>query len=271
MALLHLSSPSLRLTPDGPDALSFEGVLDAIDTRRSTGHPLTLTFDTAAPATRLYAVEMPAAAALCALATTVDGGPRLRARDVGVGASLDRLCGRALVWREGTPRLFLGEAASLSCAHTDMCPQVQMAHALLGTKLLGVASHDATSRLRAEHAEEAEDGEILEQEPTSVPTDRRLGARASRLLCDPEMTIAVLQAGDLAVFDSGALHFASNGAGSLNAAVYHGLITPAAIPRLRLAAARSGSHAPNRGAYSDHLFASELLRIVERRMPAGPA
>ena len=269
MALSHLSDPYLSLSPRGPDALSFEEVLDAIDARRTVDRPLSITFDTAAPVSHLYAVEMPAAAALHTLAATVDGGPRVRSRDVGVGASLDALCGRALVWREGTPRLFLGEAGSVSCAHTDMCPQVQMAHALFGTKLLGVASHHATPRLRAEHAPdgEGEDGDVLEHEATIAPTDRPLTARASRLIRDPEVTIGVLRAGDLAVFDSGALHFVSNGAEAISGALYHGLITPGAVPRLRLAAAaRSGALAPAGGAYSGHLYAPELLRLVEERL-----
>jgi len=69
------------------------------------------------------------------------------------------------------------------------------------------------------------------------------------------------------VFDSGALHFASNGAEGINGALYHGLITPGAVPRLRLAAARAGSR-PVTGAYSGHLFAPELLRLVERQLAA---
>ena len=259
MALLHLSSPHLGLSLRGPDALSFEAVLDAIDARRAAGGPLTVTFDTAAAATHLYAVEMPAAEALRALAADV--GWEVQWRDVGVGASLDALCGGALLWREETPRLFVGEAGSLTCAHTDMCPQVQMAHALFGTKLLGVATHRATSRLLAEH------GDSLEHEATSVPTDRRLKARAARLVCDPEVSVAVLQQGDLAVFDSGALHFASNGAEAMSGALYHGLVTPGAVPRLRLAAAAcSGSTDATGDGYGDHLLAPELLSLVEQRL-----
>ncbi|HCH66302.1 MAG TPA: hypothetical protein DFR83_26090, partial [Deltaproteobacteria bacterium] len=211
MMMSHLSSPFVDLTPHRPEAPCFEAVLDMIDERRAMGLPLRITFDTAAPVTRLYAVEMPATVALGVLATATGYAPPLRSHDVGVGASFDRLCGSTLIWREATPRLFLGEAGSVTCAHTDICPQVQMAHALSGTKLLGVAAHHATSRLRAEHARTDEDGteEDLEHNSTTVSTDRPLTVRASRLLCDPEVTIAVLQTGDLAVFDSGALHFAS--------------------------------------------------------------
>ncbi|MFT5459045.1 MAG: hypothetical protein ACI9K2_005555, partial [Myxococcota bacterium] len=268
MALTHLSDPPLGLPPRGPGAVSFEGVLDAIDARRAAGGPLSITFDTAAPVTHLYAVEMPAAAALDALSAAVDGS-RAGSPDAGVGASLDALCGPVLVWREPTPRLVLGEAGSVTCAHSDMCPQVQLAHALVGTKLLGVASHAATPRLRAEHAPD-DDGDGLEHDPTRVPTDRPLTVRQSRLLEDPELTVAVLRAGDLAVFDSGALHFASNGAEAISGALYHGLITPAAVPRLRQAAAACSESRDEPGdAYSGHLFAPELLRLVEHRLAAS--
>ena len=133
-----------------------------------------------------------------------------------------------------------------------------------------LSSHHATSRLRAEHAlaDEEGDGGVLEHEATSVATDRPLTARASRLLCDPEVTIAVLRAGDLAVFDSGALHFASNGVEGINGALYHGLITPAAVPRLRLAAAAGAGSRPATGEYSRHLVASEQLSLEERRLAA---
>ncbi len=258
MALSHLSDPHLPLPARGSDALSFEAVLDAIDARRAAGRPLTVTFDTAAAVAHLYAVEMPAAEALRALASTVDQAP-LPSHDVGVGASLDALCGEALIWREDTPRLFVGEAGSLTCAHVDLCPQVQMAHALVGTKFLGIASHRATPRLIAEH------GEDPEHEATTVPTQRPLSARAVGLVRDPEVSLLLLREGDLAVFDSGALHFASNGAATMSGAVYHGLITPGAVARLRLAAA--AVTVPGEG-YADHLFAPELLSIVELRLAA---
>ena len=270
MMLSHLLNPYVDLTLRGPDPLSFEGILDRIDARRSAGCPLTIAFETAAQVSRLYAVEMPAAGALHALAATVDEELWAQTSDVGVEASFDALCGRDLIWREDIPRLFLGEAGSVTCAHTDICPQVQMAHGLFGTKLLGVASHHATPRLCAEHAlvDEA-DGGVLEHEATTLPTDRPLTSHESRLLCDPEVTIAVLRAGDLAVFDSGAMHFASNGVKGMNGAIYHGLITPGAVPRLRQAAAADGGLRPETGAYSDHLFASELLTLVERRLASS--
>jgi len=167
--------------------------------------------------------------------------------------------------------LFLGEAGSLTCAHTDICPQLERAHGLLGSKILGVASHTGTPRLSAEHGgdeagsdEAGSDPEGGGDEATRVPTDWPLTPRESRLLGDADVTLALLQEGDLAVFDSGALHFASNGADGPSSALYHGVITAAAVPRLRVAAAKAaGSHAKSDGAYRNHLFAADLLRVVE--------
>jgi len=267
MVLAHFSEPDLVLSPHGPASVPFEVLLNEIDERVATGQALAVTFDTAAPVTHHYAVEMPADAALAAVAAARSLDPEMvRFDGVGVGAAFDTLCGRALLWREDTPRLFIGEAGSLTCAHTDICPQLEMAHGLLGLKILGVASHDASPRLIAEHAgdEVAGPEDAGDEEATRVPTDRPLTARQSRLLGDVDVTMALLQDGDLAVFDSGALHFASNGADGLNCALYHGLITPAAVPRLRLAAAKAaGSHSSSDGAYRDHLFAADLLRVVE--------
>jgi hypothetical protein len=264
MVVARLSQPELVITSDGRCSLPFEAVLNAIDERRAAGHALAVTFDTAAPVSHLYAVEMPADAALTALAAVGASQPATRPIDVGVGAALRALCGPALLWREDTPRLFIGEAGSLTCAHTDICPQLELAHGLFGSKLLGVASCAATPRLSAEHVGDDGDDDDIDHEATRVPTDRPLTPRQSRLLYDADVTVALLQAGDLAVFDSGALHFASNGADTVNGALYHGVITPAAIPRLRLAAAKSASaDATSDSAYRNHLFAADLLRVVE--------
>jgi len=260
MVLSRLSNPDLLLSSQGRSSLPFEAILAEIDERRAAGLPLAVTFDTAAAVTHLYAVEMPAAATLAAFAAALGVPPPTQRIDVGVGAALR---GVAPLWREETPRLFLGEAGSLTCAHTDICPQLELAHGLLGLKMLGIASHEATPRLRAEHGED-------DAEPaTRVPTDRPLTPRQARLLGDADVTLALLSEGDLAVFDSGALHFASNAEGGLNGALYHGMISAAAVARLRLAAAQaSGSPNSADGAYRNHLFAADLLRIVESRQRA---
>lgn len=260
MVLSRLSNPDLLLSSHGQSSLPFEAVLDEIDQRRAAGLALSVTFDTAAAVTQLYAVEMPAAATLAAFAAALGVAPPTKHVDVGVGAALRRV---EPLWREETPRLFLGEAGSLTCAHTDICPQLELAHGLLGLKLLGIASHEATPRLSAEH------GEDEDEQATRVPTDRPLTPRQARLLSDADVTLALISEGALAVFDSGALHFASNGEGGLNGAIYHGMITAAAVPRLRLAAAQApDSSSSADGAYRDHLFAADLLRLVESREPA---
>lgn len=262
MALQSWGDPDGVLPSDGRRRLPFEDALRDIDERRAAGGDLTITFDTAAAATHLYAVEMPAGATLAALA--VANGMPVSVDIDDVGAALDAMCDGALLWREAIPRLFIGEPGSLTCAHTDICPQLEIAHGLSGTKLLGVASHRATPRLVAEHAgDDDSDEEAIDVDATLLPTDRPLTPRQSRLLGEPDLTVALLRKGDLAIFDSGALHLASNGAEGMSAAVYHGAITPAAVPRLRLAAEATGSRAVG-GAYRDHLFAADLLHEVEK-------
>ncbi len=266
MVLSCLSEPDLLLWTHGQSRMSFEAVLNEIDARRAAGHALAVTFATAAPVTHLYAVEMPAAATLAALATVQGALPATMRSDIDGDATLGDLCAGALLWREDAPRLFLGEAGSLTCAHTDICPQLELAHGLVGSKMLGIASHDATPRLSAEHAgdEDRSDEDRSDEDATRVPTDRPLTPHQSRLLSDADISMALLQQGDLAVFDSGALHFACNAADTLTGALYQGVITPPAVARLRLAAAKpAGSHSTADGAYRNHLFAADLLHVVE--------
>ncbi|MFT6819700.1 MAG: hypothetical protein ACJATT_003524 [Myxococcota bacterium] len=256
MVATQLSSPELVLHSAGV-ALPFEGILGAIDARRNADEWLTMTFTTASPHRHWYAVEMPAAATLQGL-----GVP---AKDTAVGADFDSLCGPTLLWREPIPRLFLGESGSVTCAHVDICPQVQVAYGLLGSKVLGVASHSATPRLRARYS-----GEDDEEPATYIPTDRPLSVRQAHLLQDIDVSLVLLRPGDIAVIHSGALHFASNGADELGGSVYHGVMTQAALPRLRTAAAEPGGSSPDGDdAFADHLFASDLLRLVEKRLRHG--
>jgi hypothetical protein len=70
-----------------------------------------------------------------------------------------------------------------------------------------------------------------------VPTDRPLKLHESCLLNDAAVSIAAVRPGDLLVFSSAALHFATNGAAGLNAALYHGMVTEASLPRLEEAVA----------------------------------
>jgi len=227
----------------------------------------------------------------------VDAGTILKALldetlDTSAAGSDAGAAGEAVLWREPTPRLFIGEAGSLTCAHTDIVPQVEMAHGLCGLKLMGISSHEATNRLLEKHgavhgAERAddcfddegeqddygdEDGDSNDDEgdvfATRVPTDRELSPLEASLLEEVEVTKVILRAGDLLAFSSGALHFASNGADSLNAALYHGMVTRGVMPRLCEAAAAEGDGEDDpgwtqgRGRYSDHWSAAELIREI---------
>ena len=68
-------------------------------------------------------------------------------------------------------------------------------------------------------------------------TDGSLGSRRqsreAALLSDGEVSVACVLPGDVCVFHSACLHFASNGADELSAALFHGIVTAAALPRLR--------------------------------------
>ena len=253
--------------------IPFEHILRAIDERRDAGMPLTLVFDTAAPASHLYAVEMPAARLFGALAASEARTDTWHADDVDAdGLMAERLheSGQPpALWSEGLAKAFVGDRGSVTCAHVDIAPDLELAHQLHGVKFLGVATHDATPRLLDDHAPEpcggddgddGDDGdEIDDVVATSVPTDRPLRFHESALLGDEAMSIACLLPGDLCVFSSAALHFASNGADDLNAAIYHGVLTQAALPRLR-EAARQGSSGDD-----EQLSAADVLAEVEQQ------
>ena len=197
---------------------SFGDILGEIDARRAAGDTLRAVFSTAVPVQRLYAVEMPAQASLAAIAATEGMVPPVAA-SIDAGGAVDTLLRGAqdgqdgFLWRERTPRLFLGDAGSATCAHVDMVPQLEFAHALCGTKFLGVASHGATPSLLREHAAvassggeesrwgESEDGgdggdeddEESDVFATRVPTDRPLQPHEVRLLEDADVSMLCLR------------------------------------------------------------------------------
>jgi len=90
--------------------------------------------------------------------------------------------------------LFVGEAGSQTCAHTDICPQLEFAHGLCGIKLLGVASHGATPRLIATHGagsntgggdtEDTGGGAEADVMATRIPVHRALKKKEEALLLD---------------------------------------------------------------------------------------
>ena len=164
-------------------------------------------------------------------------------------------------WYERETKAFVGDAGSMTCAHVDIAPQRRT------VKFVGVGTHEETPRLLDEHAAETpgaamggsrseaakseegdsgsdedddgweygdDDDEEEEGVATSVPTDRPLKLHESCLLNDAAVSIAAVRPGDLLVFSSAALHFATNGAAGLNAVLYQPL-SVCVLPRLRLA------------------------------------
>ena len=89
-----------------------------------------------------------------------------------------------------------------------------------------------------------------------MPTDRPLRAEEETLLRDGDMSLVALHPGDMLAFSSGAMHFASNGAAGLNAALYHGGITPSLLPRLRSAA--EGDSELDEGGYGPRTVLREI-------------
>ena len=239
--------------------MAFDDVLAAVDDVRDAGRPLTLVLDTAAPAERLYCVEMPADGVFGALAAADDAW---RAADVDASGAIAALLEDAgtppPLWAEVATKAFVGDAGSLTCAHSDIAPDLELCHGLAGAKLIGVASHDATPRLAAEHVARDDDDDD-ERVSTAVPTHRPLRPHESALLSDGDVSVACVLPGDLCVFSSAALHFASNGADGVSAALFHGIVTDASLPRL-VEAARRGS-----GGADDQMSAADVLRQIAQR------
>ena len=165
--LLRMERPDLL----GLSDLPFEDVMARIDERRSghvaapsrarpsVGGELVLVFETAAPVSHLYAVELPAVPALAAfaasearatdwVATDADasgavhrvlsarglakfgGGAVLWKEEETKARGLAKFGGGAVLWKEEETKAFIGEAGSMTCAHVDIAPQLEVAHGL---------------------------------------------------------------------------------------------------------------------------------------------
>ena len=118
-------------------------------------------------------------------------------------------------------------------------------------------------RRRREKQEEEEEQEE-EREPTSIPSDRPLRPHEAALLSEPAVSVACLRPGDLLAFSSAALHFATNGAAGLSAALYHGMVTEASLPRLQLQAMAEGDADGHAGG-SGPLSAADIVRSIRER------
>lgn len=143
------------------------------------------------------------------------------------------MAGASTVWREDAARLFVGDAGSMTCLHTDLVPQLELCLAVSGTKLMGVSGWRNTQRLMRFNAEERP-----RFQETRVPADRELAPHELKLLTNATISLTVSRPGDLLMFSSAGAHFATNGAAGLNAALFHGALTAAAVPRLCAAAVR---------------------------------
>jgi hypothetical protein len=257
------TSPDLsRLT-----SLPFEAVLAAIDAVRATESPLTLLLETATPTSHLYAVEMPAQPLFAALAASEAQHDTWRLEDADASGAVSALLAATEqpppLWTEDATKAFIGDRSSLTCAHVDIAPDLELAHGLCGAKFVGVSTHDATPRLLADHApcsahyddDDDDDDDVIS---TSVPTDRPLRTHEAALLGDVDVTLACVLPGDLCVFSSSALHFASNGASGLSGALFHGIVTEASLPRLREAATRGSA------GDADQMSAEDVLNEIQR-------
>ena len=175
----------------------FDEVLGLIDARRDAGDDLTVVFDTAAPVGHLYAVEMPSVAALRAIAISeARTEDDWCAADADASAALQRaLRGQAepaqgqgrgqgaappppgcILWHEAETKAFVGDAGSMTCAHVDIAPQLELAHGLHGVKFVGVGTYEATPRLLREHAAAALDDEEEDDEDDDEDDGNEEGA-----------------------------------------------------------------------------------------------
>eukprot|EP00747_Dinoflagellata_sp_TGD_P214900 gnl/TRDRNA2_/TRDRNA2_87699_c0_seq1.p1 gnl/TRDRNA2_/TRDRNA2_87699_c0~~gnl/TRDRNA2_/TRDRNA2_87699_c0_seq1.p1 ORF type:complete len:395 (-),score=77.70 gnl/TRDRNA2_/TRDRNA2_87699_c0_seq1:26-1210(-) len=215
--------------------LPYASVLAAVENGLPQA-PLTISFSTAIPLNRLYAMEMPAGPVFDAIASfegRLEKWCRANVDASNAVSSLLAATERPLpLFAETVTKAFIGEPGSVTAAHVDIAPDLELAHGLVGSKFIGVATQSATERLLDEHVPEEH------SEATIVPTDRPLHASEAALLGDKEVNLAWLLPGDLCVFSSGALHFASNGADEMNAALYHGIVTEASLPSLMRAFSR---------------------------------
>ena len=145
--LLRMERPDLL----GLSDLPFEDVMARIDERRSghvaapsrarpsVGGELVLVFETAAPVSHLYAVELPAVPALAAFAASEARATDWVATDADASGAVHRVLsarglakfgGGAVLWKEEETKAFIGEAGSMTCAHVDIAPQLEVAHGL---------------------------------------------------------------------------------------------------------------------------------------------
>ena len=208
--------------------------------------PITVTFNARVPgAERLYAVEMSAEDVMAGLAdaksksksSDAKSSPRAYAY-VEPAKIFDDVA--AVVWREEPSSVFFGDPGSVTVAHHDIVGQIELCHVLSGHKILAAAPWGASSDAllaaarRASRADaddeddDEDDDEEIEGSTLGVPTHRRLTEDEASMVTHPGLCVVSARPGDVVAFSSAATHFASNGEATPCAAVFHGVLTPAA-------------------------------------------
>jgi hypothetical protein len=210
---------------DGADVRdeSFEDIDALFDGPR----PITVTFNSRVPgAERLYAVEMSAEDVMAGLAASADAETRY----VEPAKIFDDVA--AVVWREEPSSVFFGDPGSVTVAHHDIVGQIELCHVLSGHKILAAApwgaSSDALLAVARRAEEEEDDDEEIEGSTLGVPTHRRLTEDETSMVTHPSLCVVSARPGDVVAFSSAATHFAANGEATPCAAVFHGVLTPAA-------------------------------------------
>ena len=232
---------------DGADVRdeSFEDIDALFDGPR----PITVTFNSRVPdAERLYAVEMSAEDVMAGLATSSsdarmegpatssDAKTRPPYRYVEPAKIFDDVA--AVAWREDPSSVFFGDPGSVTVAHHDIVGQIELCHVLSGCKIIAAAPWGASSDVLLAVARRAgeddddddddDDDEEVEGSTLGVPTHRRLTEDEASMVTHPGLCAVSARPGDVVAFSSAATHFASNGVASPCAAVFHGVLTPAA-------------------------------------------
>jgi hypothetical protein len=152
---------------------------------------------------------------------------------------------------------------------------LEFCHVFTGVKILGAATWADTPRLllsrndddqqssspRAAAVSSSNEDDDTSEPDLWVPADRPLDEEELALLQCESVSLVMARPGDIAVFSSAAAHFATNGAAAPCAALFHGALTPAAIPRLCVdrAAWQPFTEEELSGDYAQHLTAGQLL------------
>ena len=131
-----------------------------------------------------------------------------------------------LFFSEQTPMLFAGDGGTGSHLHIDRKPLVQFCHVLHGTKVFCVAPAGASAPGPVVPWDRKDPtdpkGPSSPSYEATLSTDSELPAGAAEWLQREDVSVAVVQPGDVLLFLGQSLHAGCNGAGRLCMAVFHG-------------------------------------------------